>query len=87
VVGINTEIHNNSLPGEGKIEFLFGRKQNYRQFSFFHCSSGDSRGYYLQLGKGQIFLGRGNWMDVVLPYGCSMLVVSDWLRLQRVLRS
>ena len=44
-VGRKIEIHNNGLLGKGKIEsfYLSGHKlrQNYRQFSFFHCSIGN----------------------------------------------
>jgi len=35
------EIRNNGLPGKGILKFLSGRKQNYTQFSVFHCSNGN----------------------------------------------
>jgi len=71
-----------------KVEFLSGRRQNYRQFSFIHCSNGNFGREYLQLGKGQIsFLGVriGQVAQCNVSDTCGIVVYpAEWLGLSAV---
>jgi len=71
------------------MKFLSGRRQNYRQLSFFHGSIRNFGGLYLQLQKGQIcftFGGMGQCSvtdvtyrtHVALCCGCS-IPAAEWL--------
>jgi len=89
-VGIKIEIHSNSMPSKGEFKVLSGHRQNYRQFSFFHCSNGNFGGSYLQLTKGQIsfFVGgvEGIGQCIGRIWRCSVYIayprLSDWTSLQ-----